>query len=156
MWQYYRDDPNDHITQSVSFKFKIKRTGKTPATGNTKDVEIALPLKNLSNFWRTPEMPLVNCSINLTLILSEDCVISSATGATKFKMTDTKLCVAVVTLSSLDNQKLLQQSDFKRTIDWNKYQPKVSPERRNQYLDFLNDPNFRGVNRLFVLSFENE
>ena len=66
--------------------------------------------------------------------MSEDCVISSATGATKFKITDTELYIPVVTLSTQDNEKLLQQlkSGFKRTINWNTYQPKVAPERRNQ------------------------
>ena len=79
-------------------------------------------------------------------------------GATKFKITDTKLYVPVVTLSTQDNEKLLQQlkSGFKRTINWNKYQPKVLPQRQNKYLDFLIDPSFQGVNRLFVLSFKNE
>ena len=64
----------------------------------------------------------------------------------------------MVTLSTHDNTELLEQlkSGFKRTINWNKYQPKVSPERPNQYLDFLIDPSFQGVNRIFVLSFENE
>ena len=65
MWQYYRDDSNDNITQSESFKFKIKITGKTPAAGNRKDVEIGVSLKYLSNFWRTLEMPLINCEIEL-------------------------------------------------------------------------------------------
>ena len=60
LWQYCRDDPNDNIIQSESFKSKIKITGKTPANGNTKDVEILVPLKYLSNFWRTLEMPLIN------------------------------------------------------------------------------------------------
>ena len=46
--QYYRDDPNDNITQSEWFKYKIEITGKTPAAGNTKDVEITVPLKHLS------------------------------------------------------------------------------------------------------------
>ena len=119
LWQYYKDDPNDNITQSESFKSKIKITGKTPAAGNTKDVEIIVPLKYLSNFWRTLEMPLINCEVNLILTWSKDCVISSATGETKFKITDTKLYVPVVTLSTQDNVKLLQQlksgfkSDFK-------------------------------------------
>ena len=98
LWQYYRDDPSDNITQSESLKFKIKITGKTPVTGNTKHVEIAVPLKYLSNFWGTLEMPLINCEINLILTQSEDCVISSATGATKFKITDTKLYVPVLIL----------------------------------------------------------
>ena len=64
--------------------------------------------------------------------------------AKKFKMKDTKLYVPVVTLSTQDNAKLLQQlkSGFKRTINWNKYQTKVSTERENQYLNFLIDPIF--------------
>ena len=69
-------------------------------------------------------MPLINCEVNLILSWSEDSVISSATGATKFKITETKLYVPVVTLASQDNVNLLEQlkSCFKRTINWNKYQ----------------------------------
>ena len=158
MWQYYRDDPNDNITESESFKYKIKITGKAPAAGNRKGVKIAVPLKCLSNFWRTLEMPLISCEINLILTWSEDYVISSATQETKFKTTDTKLYVPVVTLSSQYNAKLLQQlkSGFKRSINWNKFQTKVSTEGVNQYLDFSIDPSFQGVNRLFVLPFQNE
>ena len=86
------------------------------------------------------------------------CVISSATGETKFKITDTKIYVPVVMLSIQDNAKLLQKlkPGFKRKINWNKYQAKVSTEWVNQYLDFLIDPSFQGVNWFFVLSFENE
>ena len=107
LWQYYRDDPDDNITQSESFKYKMKIAWKTPAADNTKHVEIVVSLKYLSNFWRTLEMPLINCEINLILTLCEDCVISSATGAIKFKITDTKLYVAVVILSTQDDAKLL-------------------------------------------------
>ena len=69
-------------------------------------------------------MQLINCEVNLILTWSKDCVISSAAGETKFKITDTKLYVPVVTLSTQDNAKLLQQlkSGFRRTINWNKYQ----------------------------------
>ena len=86
------------------------------------------------------------------------CVISSATGGKKFKIADTSLYVPVIILSIQDNAKLLQQlkSGFKRTINWNKYQTKVSTEGVNRYLDFLIEPSFQGVHRLFVLSFENE
>ena len=123
LWQYYKDEPSDNITQSKSFKFKIKITGKTPATGNTKEVEIIAPLKYLSNFWKTLEMPLINCEVNLILRWSPTCLISSATGETKFKITETKLYVPVVTLSTQDNAQLLQQLKlgFKRTINWSKY-----------------------------------
>ena len=65
LWQYYKYDPNDNITQSESFKSKIKMTGKTPVAGNTKNVELAVPLKYLSNFWRTLVMPLISCEVNL-------------------------------------------------------------------------------------------
>ena len=59
LWKYYKDDPNGNITQSDSFKYKIKITGKTSAAGNTTNVEIVVPLKSLSNFWRAFEMPLI-------------------------------------------------------------------------------------------------
>ena len=67
LWQYYRYEPNDNLADSESFKPKIKITGKTPAAGNEKNVEIMVPLKCLSNFWRTPEMPLINCEVNIIL-----------------------------------------------------------------------------------------
>ena len=87
MRQYYRDDPNDNITESESFKYKIKIIEKTSAAGNTKNVKIAVPLKYLSDFWRSLEIPLINCESNLILTWSEDCVISSANGETKFEIT---------------------------------------------------------------------
>ena len=107
LWQYYKDDPNDNITDSESFTFKVNITGKTPAAGNTKNVEVIVPLKYLSNFWKTLEMPLINCKVNLILTLSKDCVITNSTGAGKFAITETKLYVLVVTLSTEDNAKLL-------------------------------------------------
>ena len=119
LWQYYRDEPNDNLADSESFKSKIKITGKTYDDGNEKDVEIMVPLKYLSNFWRTIEMPLINCEVSFTLIWSPNCVITNSTGEGKFKITDTNLYVPVVTLSTKDNEKLLQQlgSGFKRVIN---------------------------------------
>ena len=77
-------------------------------------------------------------------------LMSSAIGETKFKLTDTKLYVPNETLSNQDNTKILQKlkSGFKRTINWNKYQTKVSREGVHQYLDFLIDSSFQGVNRI--------
>ena len=100
LWQYYKDDPNDNIADSESFKSKIKITGKTPEEGNTKDVEIVVPSKYLSNFWRTLEVLLINCKVDLILTWPPTCVLSSATGETKFKITETKIYVPVVTLSN--------------------------------------------------------
>ena len=158
LWQYYKDKPNDNLADSKSFKSKVKMTGSTPAGCNTKDVEIIVPLKYLSNFWRTLEMSLINCQVNLILTWSSTCVITNSKGAGKFAITDTKLYVPVVTLSTQDNAKLLQQlkSGFKRTINWNKYQSDPKTYAQNRYLNHLVKPIFQGVNRLFVLSFENE
>ena len=67
LWQYYKDEPNDNLEDSESFKSKVKITVRTPDNGNTKDVEIIVPLQYLSKFWRTLEMPLINCEVNLIL-----------------------------------------------------------------------------------------
>ena len=83
--QYYKDEPNDNLANSESFKSKVKITGNTPADGSAKNVEIIVPLKYLSNFWRTHEMSLINCEINLILIWSEGCVITNSTDAKKLK-----------------------------------------------------------------------
>ena len=103
-------------------------------------------------------MPLINFEINLILTWSSTCVITNSRGARRFEITDTKLYVLTVTLSTQDNAKLLQQwkSGFKRIINWNKYQSKISTEAQNQYLDFLINPSFHRTNRLFVLYFKNE
>ena len=141
LWQYYRDESSDNLENSESFKFKIKITGKNPAAGNEKDVEIMVPLKYLSNFWRTLEMPLINCEVNPNLTW----------------LTDTKLYVPVVTLSTQDDSKLLQQlkARFKRVISWNKYLSKPKLLAQNLNSNHLVEPSFRRVNKLFVLAFEN-
>ena len=99
---------NDNLADSESFKSKVNITGKTPADRNTKTVERIVPIKYLSNFWRTLEMPLINCELNLILTWSRDCVINNSTGAGKSAITETKLYVPVVTLSAQYNAKLLQ------------------------------------------------
>ena len=160
LWQYYRDEPNDNLANSESFKFKVKITGKTPNDDNEKDVEIMVPLKYLSNIWRTLEMSIIDCEVYLILTWSLTCVITNSTGnsAGTFEITDTKLYVPVVTLSTKENAKLLQQlkSGFKRVINWNKYLSKPELLRRNPNLNYLIEPSFQGVNRLFILAFEND
>ena len=100
---------------------KKKITGQTE-DNETKEVEIMVPLKYVSNFWRTLEIPLINCEINLMLTWSANCVIVSTDvanqGAT-FSMTLTKLYVPLLTLSAQDNSKRVQQlkSGFKRTVN---------------------------------------
>ena len=103
-------------------------------------------------------MPLINCEVNLILTWSSTCVITNPTGAGTFKITDTKLYVPVVTLSTQDNSKLLQQlmPGFKRVISWNKYLSKPKLLTQNPNSNHLVEPGFQGVNRHFVLSFEND
>ena len=71
LWQYYKDVPDNNLADSEPFKYKVKITGNTPADGNTKDAEIIVPLKYWSNFWRTIEMLLINCEVNLKLTWSK-------------------------------------------------------------------------------------
>ena len=157
LWQYYKDESNDNIVHSKSFKFKVKITGKTPADRNTKNVEIIKLLKYF-NFCRTLEMLSINCEVNLILTWSRDCVITNSADAGKFAISEIKLYVPFVTLSTQDNVKLLQQlkSGFQRTITWNKYESSIKAFAQNRYLNHLINPSFQRVNRLFVLSFENE
>ena len=106
-------------------------------------------------------MPLINCEVILILTWSPDCVLI-ATGipnqAATFEITDTKLYVPKVTLSTRENTKFLQQinSGFKRVINWNKYLSKPELLAQNPNLNHLVEPSFQGVNRLFVLAFEND
>ena len=143
LWQHCKDIPvvNDNnnaianfngTNETDSFNFKTKITGKTAANNNDGNiagrvhVEIMVPLKYLSNFWRTLEMPLINCEIELILTWPRNCVIISTNISDHIPtltISETNLYVPVVTLSSQDNSKLLQQlkNGFKRTISWNKY-----------------------------------
>ena len=186
MFNYYRGEPNEaeiandngaiHISirNSKSFDYKSKIVG-TLAAGELKkdDVEIAIPLKCLGNFWRSLDIPLINCEITLVFSWYKECVlvgrahrvppaaapafITSPENA-KFKITDCKLYVPVVTLSAENDNKLLEQlkSGFRITIKWNKCMSQMSNQNKNNNLNYLIDPAFSNVNRLFVLSFENE
>ena len=106
-------------------------------------------------------MSLINCEVELILTWSADCVIiftNVANQVPTFKITETNLYVSVVTLSTQDNAKLLPQlkSGFKRTISWNKYLAKPELLAQNANLNHLIEPSFQGVNRLFVLAFEDD
>ena len=195
LWNYYRDELTDG-TSNIHFlnkneinnvKYKAGVTGSTynvDAEGNQinntaydanksgkKDVEIAVPLKYLSNFWRTLDMALINCQVSLILIWSRECAITSMerrvlkntrrdTSPTNaiFQITDTKLYVPVVALSTENEKRLLELSrtGFKRNIKWNKYRSEMTNQIKNNNLNYFIDSTFTKVNRLFVLSFENE
>ena len=132
-------------------------------------VKIAVPLKYLSNFWRSLEMPLINCKVELSLNCIENCILNLNPNAVNnineatFTITDVKLYVPIVTLSSEDNANLskLLSEGFKRPIYWNGY--KVIPNKivnianndREYHLRELLDSSYQGVKRLFVLAYNN-
>ena len=106
-------------------------------------------------------MSLINCEIGFSMKWTEKCIIVAGTANNqnpKSQINDSKLYVPIVTSSTQENIKLLKQleSGLKRTINLNKYLVKTRDQTRNRYLDYLNDPSFQGVNRLFVLSFMND
>ena len=135
-------------------------TGQTGNDG-TKNVAIMVSIKYSSNFWRTLEMSLINCEVNLILTWSKKCVIVSTDVAGQnatFAITNTTLYVPVITLSQQDNAKLLQQlkSGFKRVFNWNKYLSKPELLAQKPNLNHLVKPSFQGVNSFFVLAYEND
>ena len=170
LWQYCKeiaaiDDDGDIANFNVvnttdSFNFKTKITDQTNDIGRI-DVEIMDPLIYLSNFWRTLEMPLINCEIELILDWSANCFIIYTdinNQVPKFTITETNLYVPVLTLSTQDNSKVLPQlkNGFKKTITWNKYLAKPKLVAQNANLNHLIEPSFQGINRRFILAFEND
>ena len=137
------------------------------------DVKVVVPLKHLSNFCRSLNILLINYEVELILTWFKNCVlIDKLTREASynadpnvyeidnpenviFEIKDTKLYVPVVILSKEYDIKLLEQlkSGFKRTIKWIKYRPQMTIQPQNNNLNYLIDPTFMNVNRLFVLSF---
>ena len=149
------------IDNSQSFKYKAALLGKTAdAVNNTnssvKDAKIVVPLKYLSNFWRSLEMPLINCKVYLEVNWIEDCILSSTRNSAKFAITDAKLHVPIVTLSTKDSANLTKQLNegFKRSVYWNSYETKPAKviEKGKNLYELLN-ASFQGVKRLFVLAY---
>ena len=121
---YYRDEPNNPLSSdSEYFKYKANITGKTPENNDSlTNAKLVIPLRYLSNFWRSLNNPLINCEVELILTWSKNCVLADMTtrnaqggnpvivapSGAKFKITDTKLYVPVVTLSKGKDIKLLE------------------------------------------------
>ena len=116
-----------------------------------------MPSKYLNNFWRTIVIPWINCEISTLLTWSKKCFLVTDTAANQ-EPTFTITYVSVVTLSTQNNVKLFKQleSGFKRKINWNKYQSKITEHAQNRCLDFSIDSSFKGVNRYFVLWLEDK
>ena len=167
LYQYKRDEPpednavaNLTAINSSSFKYKIKLLGNvTEVAGNAAgvrklNVKVVVPLKYLSNFFRSLEMPLINCKIKLNLTWKKEFVLSTVAGDAVFIINDRKLYVPVVTLSKEDFIEQ-QNKGFQRSTYWNEYKTKEqNGDAANNVFKYINlDPPFQGVNRLFVMVF---
>ena len=166
LYQYKGDEPpeanaiNDLTNDtSSSFKYKVELLGNPVLDGNIakRSVKVVVPLKYLSNFFRSLEMPLINCKIKLSLTWKKECVLSTDIGGAVFIINDTKMYVHVVTLSKEDNKDFIEQQNkgFQRSIYWNEYKTKEINENADaNVFKYINlDPSFQGVNRVFVMAY---
>ena len=163
--QYKRDEPpeDDAVANLTadnlsSFKYKVSLLGNPVLDGNItkRSVKVVVPLKYLSNFFRSLEMPLINCKIKLNLTWKKECVLSTDPGNAVFIINDTKMYVLVVTLSKEDNKDFIEQQNkgFQRSIFRNEYKTKEVNENADANMfKYINlDLSFQGVNRLFVMA----
>ena len=164
---YYRDEPSNPLYyNSESFKYKTSITGKTYDGDDDADqvgkneTNVVIPLKDLSNFWRTLNIILINFEIELILTWSKNCLLADMTVRAAgnnndppvmiaptglvFQIRDTKLYVPAVTLSTENDKKLLEQlkAGFKKTIRWNKYRSQMTVQSNNNNVNYLIDPTF--------------
>ena len=158
MWNYYRDEPsNPRSSDSESFRYKTSIQGNNYNIGTGEagydankvvknKTEVVIPLKPLNNFWKSLNVPLINCEVELILNWSKNCVLADITvrvaqgdnpanvapTGLEFKITDTKLYVPIGTLSKENDIKLLEhlKSGFKRTIKWNKYRSQITIQHK--------------------------
>ena len=160
LYQYKRDEPPEAnavadltVNNSSSFKHKVSLLGNPVLDGNItkRSVKVVVPLKYLSNFFRSLEMLLINCKIKLNLTWKKECVLSNQDGAAVFIINDTKMYVPVVTLSKEDNKDFIEQQNegVQRSIYWNEYKTKEINENADaNVFKYINlDPSFQGVNR---------
>ena len=166
LYQYKRDEPpeanaidNLTVDNSNSFKYKVSLLGNPVVADNIakRSVKVVVPLKYLSNFFRSLEMPLINCKIKLNLTWKKECVLSTDAGYAVFIINDTKMYVPVVTLSKEVAKDFIEQQNkgFQRSIYWNEYKTiEINENSDANEFKYINlDPSFEDVNRLFVTAY---
>ena len=170
LYQYKRDEPPEAnavvdlaANNSDYFKYNISLLGDPVLDGAIakRSVKVVVRLKYLSNFFRSLEMPLFNCKIELNLKWKKEYVLSTVAGNAVFIINDTKMYVPVVTLSKEDNKDFIEQQNkgFQRSIYWNEYKTKelnvtVNNDNPANTVRHINlDLSFQGVNRLFVMAY---
>ena len=158
LWQFKRDESpvrntgnpeNISTNNSLSFKYKSSILEKPDADGILKNAKIAVSLKYLSKFWQSLEMALINCKIHVELNWTKTCWMSDNDDNTKFEITNTNLCIPIVTLSAEDNVKLTKQLNegFKRSVYWNQYKTDIKSRDLDDSkpLRIFLDPSFQWI-----------
>ena len=158
-----RDELNDNDINTVlannnasSFKYKASIIGNIGADERKNGVKTAVPLKYLSNFWRSLEMPLINCKVELSLDWYAKCIIIMGGTDANFVIRDAKLYVPNVTLKTEDNAKLskILHEGFKRLVYWNRYKIIFRDYSANENIRERLDSSLRGVSKLFVVAYQ--
>ena len=165
LYQYKRDEPPgaDPIAEltannSSSFNYKINLLCDRNVVGGLY-LKVVVPLKYLSDFFRSLEMLLINCKIKLNLTWKKECVLSTDIGNVVFIINDINLYVPVVTLPKEYNKDFIEQQNkgFQRSIYWNEY--KTKSQNKNSDVNFFKyinlDPSFQGIDRLFFMAYNN-
>ena len=155
-YQYKGDEPPEanailDLTADISssFKYKVELLGDPVFDGAIakRNVKVVVPLKYLSNFFRSLGIPLINCKIKLNLTWKKECVLSNQAWDAVFIINDTKMYVQVVTLSKEGNKDFIEQQNkgFQRSIYWNEYKTKEQTENADanfpKYISL--DPSFK-------------
>ena len=163
LYQYKRNEPPEAnaiadltANNPSSFKYKISLLVDRNVVGGIVrlNVKVVVPLKCLSNFFRSLEMPLINCKIKLNLTWGKKCVLSTDLGDAVFIINDTEMYVSVVTLSKEDNKDFIEQQNkgFQRSIYWNEYKTKGQDKDAdaNNFKYISLGPSLQGVNRCLL------
>ena len=178
LWDFKRDEINNNSNvtndnNAPTFKYKANLIGNTEKNATKKGVKLAVPLKHLSNFWRSLQLPLINCKIELSFKWIENSSLTSAainadanaTGAESatFKITHAKLYVPIVTLWAEENAKLSKvlSEGSKEPVYWNKYKViantvvEIAANNPEKHIREFLDSSYQGIKRLFVLAYDN-
>ena len=154
LWQFKRDEIKGNVDLTVNAQNNPNNSSsikyKSSFITNRNGVKIVAPLKYLSNFWRSLQMLLINCKVELSIKWYENCILCNLVA---------KVYVPIVTLSAEGNAKLskLLTEGFKRLFYWNKY--KIIPNKtydENDNIRELLDSSHQGVKRLIVLAYRNQ
>ena len=167
LWNYYRDkihDVDDNASDGKSFKYKTKIVGNTPERPRNEgnvcrpplsnlNIEVTIWVRYFSKFWIFLSIDKLRNG-NWFFMGKRVCIDNKA--GVNFVITSTKRYLPVVTLSINNNIKFVEKikQEFKRKICWSKYRSEITTRPKSNNLDYLVDPTFRNINRLFVVSFK--